>query len=260
MSELSKRGHDGHEWIPGGDFCIHCGLRNLEAFGTLCGEPLAQVAPVKPRTFAELADDLSAYQETLELVEVKLAQPQSIDGIFDLTDERREIINHLERIGKELSTKTDACAGVIRRLDADRDEIIAEIKRLTAKRKAAERASDWLKGYILSTMKQTGLQRLKTATNTITVAKNGGRQALTIPYPELVPDDLCWFRMANLSHGNYQDLVTALSTSGMITLREVVLQYSERIPNNEAIRAKIEAGETVPGAKLEPRSERLDVR
>ncbi len=225
-----------------------------------------EVAVSKPRTFAEIAEDVSAYQETLEMVEAQIQdenrrvmheKPPSDGILIMLKREHYEIQQHLERIGKELSTKTDACAGVIRRLDADRDEITAEIKRLTAKRKAAEKASDWLKQYIMASMKQNSLTRLKTATNTITIAKNGGRQSLSIPHPELVPGELCWYRIAPLSFLNYKMLVDNLDGS---PVQDVVLQFTERIPDNEAIRAKVEAGETVRGAKLEPRGERLDVR
>ncbi len=295
------RAHDGHEFMAEGlnSACIHCGLKVPEAFGTLCGEPPAQVQ-AKKRTFAEIADDLSAYQETLELVEAKIGASLG-ELAYDnsegsptkpLLAERDELKAHLERIGKELSTKTDACAGVIRRLDSDIDDIKSEKARLTAKQKAAEKALEWLKSYILSSMQQNSLTRLKTPLNTISIVKNGGKQALSVPHPELVPDELCEVSV-RMGAGTWKAARKLMADEwyGMDTPKLLIGMDNtlERIPNNEAIRAELEkpcpkcfgstigiAGESIQdgacseclgtgkcrisGAKLEPRAERLDVR
>ncbi len=262
-----------------------------------------EIAVAKKRTFAEIADDLSTYQETLELVEAKIGASLG-ELLYDnsegsptkpLLAERDELKAHLERIGKELAGKTDDCAGVLRRFDSDIAEIGAEIKRLTAKRKSAEKASDWLRQYILSTMKQTGLQRLKTAKNSISIVKNGGKQSLSIPHLELVPGELCNISIT-MSWDRWKTLKWALgdsqidwSDSDQKEFLAWLENSASRIPNNEAIRAELEkpcpkcfgstigiAGESIQdgacseclgtgkcrisGAKLEPRTERLDCR
>ncbi len=235
-----------------------------------------EIAVSKKRTFAEIADDLSAYQESLEMEEARCLAD------WDHKKDTAEIRVHLERIGKELAGKTDDCAGVLRRFDSDIAEIGAEIKRLTAKRKSAEKASDWLRQYILSTMKQTGLQRLKTAKNSISIVKNGGKQALTIPHPELVPAELCDALIK-------MPMTMWLQLNDILDACYIIAAKSERIPNNEAIRAELEKNcldcngqgnyvptgvaewieclkcqgtgkRKVPGCRLEERGSRLDVR
>lgn len=249
--------------------------------------PPIGIAPTK-RSFAEIADDLSAYQETLELVLAKLAAfdplPVEAEEVKQLIQERGELMLHLERIGKELASKTDACAAVIRRLDSDIEEIKAEQERLTLKRKTATKALDWLKGYIMAVMKQNGQTKLKTPLNTISVRGNGGKLALTISHPELVPDEFCHVAVA-MPWKLWCKLQHEIGDSGWATDYADKLKW-ERIPKAEAIRAEIEKlcpfcdGEcstdiectepcpqchgtgksTVEGAKLEPRGEHLEVR
>ncbi len=280
-----------HIWDEEG-YCTICGRSNLEQYiprgckglsqGAQSPEPATATVSAPKRTFAEIADDLSAYQETLELVESQIVTG-GISGFDDpLVINRQELQGHLERIGKELVTKTDACAGVIRRLDSDIDDIKSEKARLTAKQKVAEKALDWLKGYILSSMRENSLTRLKTPLNTISIVKNGGKQSLSVPHPELVPDELCSYTLKRLTRG----VLERIKANCHLVIADIDL---ERIPNNEAIRAELEKNcvdcngqgnyvptgaaewveclkcqgtgkRKVPGAKLEPRGERLDCR
>jgi len=198
-----------------------------------------QLTPAK-RTFEAIADDLSAYQESLELVEANIANSKDDEERDALIDDRVEIQAHIDRIGAELVTKTDSCAGVLRRLASEDDLIAEEIKRLQAKRKSTAKAREWLCDYVASVLRNNGWKWLKTPLNTISLQKNGGLQTLTIPDPRLVPDEYCdvmlrvpaavlkGIRLCVANHYPHQGLQSVMHRLD-----------GERVTNNEVIRAAL---------------------
>lgn len=255
-----------------------------------------ELVPDKPKTFEQIAEDLQTYTETLALVEAQMEEwgkqnvvaGQHVSPLpVEMIQERSELIDHIERIGAELVTKTDACAGVLRRIDNEIDAVKAEVERLKAKRKAYERAGEWLRDYVLRVMQENKWPMLKTALNCLSIRKNGGKQALTVAEARLVPDYLCDLTIT-LSMVAWNVILENCTLTPAAIGKRIVSTL--RTPNNEAIRKALEqpceecnglrtvgpmytTGEpvtcavcggsgkaTVPGAKLEPRGVTLSVK
>jgi hypothetical protein len=126
-----------------------------------------ELAVSQSRTLFTICDDLTTWQETLDLLEAQLAQETDADERGALTVEITEVRWQLDRIGGELITKTDNFAGVLRRIDTETEAMKQARERLKTRIASAERAKDWLKEYGLSVMKQNGIKTLKTAENTL---------------------------------------------------------------------------------------------
>jgi hypothetical protein len=125
------------------------------------------IAPLEDRSLYHIVDDLSAYTETLEMLDAQLRESLPDDERAEIEKARAEVRASLEIIGKDLATKTDAVAVVLRRLAHERDYIHEERGRLKAKESASERAEKWLRDYVVSVMQQGGVKQLKTAHNTL---------------------------------------------------------------------------------------------
>ena len=117
----------------------------------------------------------------------------------------------LETVQMERDAKALAVAAVIKEKEAEADAITVELKKLRARATAGNNAADRLRYYLRLFM--TEGEKLKDARVSI-----GWRttKAIEIEVPELVPDAFCRI---------------------------------ERIPQKTAIKAEIEAGREVPGAK-----------
>lgn len=197
---------------------------------------------VKRPSFWSIADDLEAYQETLALLRLQLAEPLLDEERPILIADHAEVQANIERLSSELLTKTDALAGVIRRMDADAVWLKSEESRLRDKRKAIEAGEAALKAYALKTMQEHGIKQLKTTENTVSVRANGGVQPLVV---------------------DEEDLPVSLKTATIALpaseIEYLMIQFPEAkllstVANNTAIRAALATWpEGIAGAKLEPR-------
>lgn len=124
------------------------------------------------KTLFAIVDDLTAYSETLDMLDAQLALALPDDERAVLQRQRAEAEARRDEIGLQLADKTDAIAAVLRRLDAERDFIHEERGRLKLKEAACERADEWLRKYVLAVMQRNGLSKLKTATNTLCVRQS----------------------------------------------------------------------------------------
>ncbi len=236
---------------------------------------------IRRPSFWQLADDIQAYSETLALVELQLAEANGEDRPL-LVAEQTEIQLRLEKLAAELITKTDSLAGVLRRLPRDVAEYKAERDRMAAKANAAERGLKWLKEYTARVMRVSGWKNLKTEKNTIALRGNGGVQPLEIIDKAAVPSE-------------YRDVVIRMPLTLWWAIGEVFgalkLIDADPIsdePNNarirEALRTPCEVcapphdgdravedladcpfchgsgTQQVPGARLLPRGEHIEVR
>ncbi len=202
----------------------------------------------RPR-FWQLADDVHAYCETLDMVELQLAEAQGEDRPL-LVAEQTEIQQRLDQLGAELVGKVDSLAGVLRRLPRDVAEYKAERDRYAAKAAAAERGLDWLKEYTARVMREHSWKHLKTEKNTILRKGNGGVQPLEITDASLIPMD-CRKATIAMPADEWQNFREHMLDIGMTLISESVEI------DNKAIREAIADQCEVPGARLLPRGEHV---
>src|SRR5690348_8981478 len=129
-------------------------------------DAMGELTDNRGRTFYVIADDLVTWFNSLDMCE---------------TDEdRAQVQTCIDRLGKELATKAENIAGVLRRIKAECELIASEEMRLTARRIAFEKSADWLTRYTMSVMRDKGLPYLKSPTVTLKIQGNGGVQPLVI--------------------------------------------------------------------------------
>ena len=90
------------------------------------------------------------------------------------------IANTLDAIGEEIEIKAENSAIVMQEIKAEADKIDAEIKRLTARKKALETNADAIKDRIYNAMKTTNKKKFKTTLFSFSIGNNP---------PKLVIDD-----------------------------------------------------------------------
>lgn len=131
----------------------------------------------------------------------------------------------MEEIESNIKTKVDGYCSLIRHYQTVSTALEDELKRIDARRQAAANRAKWLKTRLLAAITAMGERQLKTTLNTVTIAKNGGKQPIQInTRPEELPEELR------------------------------VVSYQ---PDTDAIRIRLEAGHEVPGCTLLTRGEHL---
>ena len=114
---------------------------------------------------------------------------------------------------------------MIKELEAKADARKQEAKRLTTNAKFFENRINYLKQNLFNTMKQTGKTKFTTNLFSFNIAKNGGKQALTIDGD--IPKEYTKTKIEN---------------------------------DTDKIRKALEEGQELPFAHLEPRGESLRIR
>ena len=84
----------------------------------------------------------------------------------------------LDGLAWDFEQKIEKVALYRRGLAKEAELIKDEIERLQARKKSLDSESDWLKGYILTNMQNTGINKVKTPM--ITVSKMKGRESLKV--------------------------------------------------------------------------------
>lgn len=133
----------------------------------------------------------------------------------------------LNSINDLIEDKADAYAAVIAQISGEVDTIDAEIKRLTDRKRTKKNNIDHIKQHLFDSMKAMGKTKIKTATHTFGIQKNGGKA------PVLLNE---WVKVEDLP-----------------------LELVNRTPNLEKIRKVIEEGDTTWG-RLGERGESLRIR
>lgn len=148
-----------------------------------------------------------------------------LNMIYDEDVDEQMILDTLEGIEGEIEDKADGYAKIIKELETRRDARKAESKRLSDSAKVFDNRVNSLKQNLFNAMKQTGKTKFVTDLFTFNIAKNGGKQPLTID-------------------------------------GDVPEEYTKTIIENdtEKIRADLEAGKKLPFAHLEPRGESLRIK
>lgn len=145
--------------------------------------------------------------------------------LYDEDVDEKMILDTLESIEGEIEDKADGYAKIIKELEAKRDARKTEAKRLNDSASIFDNRIKNLKQNLFNTMKQTGKTKFATDLFSFNIAKNGGKQALTID-------------------------------------GEVPKEYTKTIIENDTdkIRQALEEGKNLPFAHLEPRGESLRIK
>lgn len=159
------------------------------------------------------------------LYELNQNYEKVLNMLYDEDIDEQMVFDTLESIEGEIEDKADGYAKIIKELEAKRDARKVEAKRLTENAKVFDNRVNTLKQNLFNTMKSTGKTKFATNLFSFNIAKNGGKQALTIDGD--VPPE-------------YQ---------------KVIIEN-----DNEKIRADLEAGKELPFAHLEPRGESLRIK
>ncbi len=145
--------------------------------------------------------------------------------LYDEDVDEKMVLDTLESIEGDIEDKANGYAKIIKELEAKAKARKEEAKRLSDSSKTFENKVKFLKQNLFNSMKETGKTKFTTDLFSFNIAKNGGKQALTID-------------------------------------GEVPEEYTKTVIENdtEKIRQALENGENLPFAHLEPRGESLRIR
>lgn len=206
-----------------------------------------EIQPHKDKTFYALADELSVYFETREMVMAALAEPQEPTEAEALKIQLAEIDTTLAKLGAEIAAKADNIAGVLRRMDTEQEQLKAEQERIHARRKTFERAEKWLRDYTVSVMRANGMDKLKTTGNTLYLRQT---DAVVVTDGEAIPEAYknvsvkmpAWLWRFICDSVQRSSPEAAKEVEGLRVTQEISLV---------AIKKAIKSGVTVEGADVE---------
>ncbi len=148
-----------------------------------------------------------------------------LNMLYDEDADEQMILDTLESIEGEIEDKANNYAKIIKELEAKQNARKEEAKRLTESAKVFENRVKALKSNLFNSMKATGKTKFATDLFSFNIAKNGGKQTLTID-------------------------------------GEVPEEYTKTITENDTdkIRQALEKGEKLTFAHFEPRGESLRIK
>lgn len=148
-----------------------------------------------------------------------------LNMLYDEDADEQMILDTLEAIEGEIEDKANNYAKIIKELEAKQNARKEEAKRLTESAKVFENRVKALKSNLFNSMKATGKTKFATDLFSFNIAKNGGKQTLTID-------------------------------------GEVPEEYTKTITENDTdkIRQALEKGEKLTFAHFEPRGESLRIK
>lgn len=148
-----------------------------------------------------------------------------LNMLYDEDVDLQMILDTAEAIEGEIEDKANGYAKIIKELEAKQNARKEEAKRLTESAKVFENRIKALKNNLYNSMKTTGKTKFVTDLFSFSIAKNGGKQTLTID-------------------------------------GDVPEEYTKTIieNDNDKIRQALEEGKELPFAHLEPRGESLRIK
>ncbi len=148
-----------------------------------------------------------------------------LNMLYDEDADEQMILDTLEAIEGEIEDKANNYAKIIKELEAKQNARKEEAKRLTESAKIFENRVKVLKSNLFNSMKATGKTKFATDLFSFNIAKNGGKQTLTID-------------------------------------GDVPEEYTKTVIENDTdkIRQALENGEKLTFAHLEPRGESLRIK
>lgn len=148
----------------------------------------------------------------------------------DVTGAEDTVTVWFAELGADRDEKLDRYARYIADLEAGAAAKKAEENRLHARRQTEERRAKWLKGRLFEFLSRTPGRRIDTGIHKFGIVRNGGRPGLDLLVP---PEEL---------PAAYRREQTTVS------------------PDQDAIRAALDAGEELPFVRLRDVGERLTIR
>lgn len=131
-----------------------------------------------------------------------------------------------------LKSKIDIYSSMIRQKESVSDHLMEESKRLAARANREEANAKWLSDRLAFALNRLGTRKIETDYYTVSLVKNGGKVPLKVTvHPSELPAELTQTK-------------TVTTTT----------------PDNDKIRAKLEAGEVIGGCSLGERGERLVIK
>lgn len=137
---------------------------------------------VNDRKWFEIADDFSAYEETLAMLQAQydaLPQTAEYQERHELATEMAQVRERREELARELAAKTDAFCFVDQRAEVEIEALKDRVRKLKAKLDAYEAGREWLREYMLKSMQAQKLPHLKTAEHTVFVREGQGAGVVT---------------------------------------------------------------------------------
>ncbi len=163
-----------------------------------------------------------------------------------------------EYVRKEV-VKVDSVRGYLRHCQVIATEARAEAKRLLDWADSWENRAAYLKGIAQDAMTILGKRRLDGKHGYLLLKGNGGKQAVDITEPSLVPEDLCQYQ--GCVSGEAWEEMKMHFRDGQAWAHWEGRQdvQMERIPHKGRIGKALESG-PVAGARLMPRGEHIEVK
>lgn len=181
-------------------------------------------------------------------------------GVQSVDEETRlAITQQIAAYQKMQVSKVDPTAALIRELDHRAAADKAESERLAARAKRWQSRYDFVKRIVLEFLIATNTKKIEGQHSTFTRRGNGGLTPLDVHEPNLLPRS-CVRVTLMISHEEWRTIADAASRGGMSN--GTLLNFTERLvaePDNAVIRAALERGEHVAGARLLDRGEHLRV-
>lgn len=166
----------------------------------------------------KLYELLNQYQQVLDM----FTDPE-LDGEFD----GNVVTDTLESITGDIETKITNYAAMVKTMEAEAEAIKAAMQAMEKREKALKNRADWLKGYALSAMKETGIDKIECPWFRVSVTKNPASVVVDTEVERLPP----------------------------FYIREKLIREADKA----AIKADLEAGKPVTGCRLE-QGYRLSIR
>ena len=171
--------------------------------------------------------------ENRSLLDIE-ADMQALDDLLfeaggDITDPKVEeyVTNLLGENEAALRAKSDGYARYIHELQARAAAANDQAERLKSRAKTATNQADWLKSRLKSVMELRGIKKIEGQYATVGIRGNGGKTPMNVDENATLPD---------------------------------AFTIVVRNPDNEKIRAALEAGQKLPFASLGERGTHLSIR
>ena len=155
-----------------------------------------------------------------KLYEISADFERILDLCYDNGTDEETIAAALTQLEDELTEKVSNGIAVIQELKATADAVDAEVKRLAQHKRTIESRVNFLKFYYLDHLTRIGKTKVLTSRGTMAVTKAGGLKALKIEDEESIP----------------------------LEFKRVV---SSTVVDKDALRAALERGDQITGARLE---------
>jgi len=197
------------------------------------------------RTHSERERGLSIFQIESELAELMAFREECND------EERAAVDGQIAEYVKREVAKVDALRSYMKHCQVMADAAAAEVKVQSQRAHSWKTRLEYLKERCGEAMGILGKKKLEGRTGYLLLKANGGKQALTIATPGLVPEEYVLYR-------GWMSARAYAAIPEQIRGREDFI--FEREPRQEMIRGSLEKGEHIPGARLEPRGEHVEIR